>query len=177
MNKIIFSVFFLFLTSQVFGQQSIETNLSSKNSVYVELMGSGALYSFNFDRVVFSKKSFGISARVGITYTPFIEDFNDYPSIGFPFELTGLIGRKNGKFEFGIGGAYHYLFDEPSNYSFLFFVPRIGYRLQKDQGGLFIKTGFTPWIPIAIDDNFSEDKLEPSFFPMIGFAIGYTFKD
>ena len=171
MNKIIFSIFILLLTIQVKGQNVEHLNLSSRNTVYVELLGSGGIYSVNFDRILIPSDTFNVAGRIGLTYLPVIEEFNDHPTIGFPFEISFLFGEKNGKLELGIGATYFYAFEELKNSSYTIFVPRIGYRLQKDQGGLFIKTGFTPWIPVFAG------SVNPGIVPMIGFALGHTFKN
>ena len=176
MNKILFSILFLALSQLALAQETVTGNLSARNSVYFEILGTGSLYSFNFDRVIYAKKSFGIAARIGITYSPLISGVNEVAGIGCPIELTGFLGKKKSKLEFGIGTAYHYLFDDPDDLSFLILVPRIGYRLQKDEGGFFLKTGFTPWIPVIIDNDLERGDIEPNFVPVFGFAIGHTFK-
>ena len=168
----IFSIVY-FIIQPSFSQDSNQGNLSSKSSIYFEALGTGLFYSINYDRIVFANDNLGISVRSGITYTP--QSVAGANMIGIPIEMSVLLGEKKGKLELGLGFMPFYAFDEQIDSYLGLVTPRIGYRLQKSEGGFFLKTGFTPWIPISWDDSVEIEE-GVYFVPMIGFAVGHTFK-
>lgn len=90
-------------------QDSINKNFP-KNTIYLELLGAGGLYSINYDRIFYQHKRLKLSYRIGLT--SFLQYYTD-TSTGVPIENTKLIafvvplglnlihGRKNRFIEFG----------------------------------------------------------------------------
>jgi hypothetical protein len=167
----------LFQTTITYSQELNTQTPISRNTFYLEFLGTGGLYSVNFDRILYKKNSFGIAGRTGITYWPKIEEWTDVEGPGLSIEVTGLLGKKRGVFEFGTGLSYFYFLGDMENNSFILIVPRIGYRNQQPDGGFFYRIGFTPWIPII--PNATEELKEDNkdIVPMIGLSIGYTIKN
>jgi hypothetical protein len=136
------------------------------NSIYLELMGNGGLYSLNYDRL-FTEN---IGARIGFMYFE-TEDFlfgTDIELFLIPITLNYLVGSENHKFELGIGpvivfGSAGFFGYESVSGSGVGGTATIGYRYQPIDGGFLFRIGFTPYF------GFGE------FHPTGGLSVGYTF--
>lgn len=157
---------------------NIQAQITAKNSIYVELLGNAGLYSFNYDRIVHQRETFKMSIRGGLSYVPLSSD-RDF-QILIPLEWNVMLGRKNKYFETGIGLTQILYFEdkrwEPSStlsYNILMIVPRIGYRLQKDEKGFLFRIGLTPlW---GVSYNGEKRKSVVGFFPSLGISLGKSF--
>ena len=125
-----------------------------------------------------------ISLRIGLL--PFYEKTASF--IAVPFETCLFFGKKN-FIEFGFGISYYHGL-AVDNYngiprdSYLFggsyFIPRIGYRFQKRDGGFFLRIGGGPFIKLIelyqyrINNNNGGLLLNSPF--TIGLSLGYTIK-
>ena len=90
-------------------------------------------------------------------------------SVGF----NTLFGKHRHFLEFGTNLAYMNMQDIDGNDFSTFYLPiRIGYRFQKDEGGLFYRASFMPIIPIIQDPDVA--ILYP-VTPHFALAIGYSF--
>ena len=165
-----------FIFNTTFGQQLKDTSNISKNTIYFEVLGNGGVYSFNYDRIFFSKKLFKISGRVGASYIP---PFVGYSHVfTYPVEINFLYGKKN-YLEVGIG--YTSVFNLYKENIFKVYdiyaypVLRISYRFQKPNGGFFFRTGLILYfIDTAFTkyySNYSNNKT------WLGLGFGYTFKN
>ncbi|MEM9324296.1 MAG: hypothetical protein AAGA85_01515 [Bacteroidota bacterium] len=174
--KSLTSIFVLSLiaASTCQAQDESDDGTVARNSLFVEVMGTGTLVSLNYDRILLKKGPWGLAGRIGFTYTPIMEDFSDVGGPGIPVEISGLYGKRNNFFELGFGAAYHYVFDDSDDNHLLFLVPRIGYRYQKPAGGFFFRAAFTPWIPVVVDPEI--DRFDPAWLPMLGVSIGHTLR-
>lgn len=132
-----------------------------KNSVYLELFGSGgAVYNLTYDRELHSKDRHHISAALGLQYLP--GDFWFYEPIASLSPQLNYYYGKTHHIELGVGAAYDFILSD-------LVVPfRIGYRFQEEEGGLFAKVGFTPLLQNL---SHTEYKLIPS----AGLAFGLSF--
>ena len=118
----------------------------SRNSFFVEGMGAGGLYSFNYERrrVLSAHRELGV--QLGVS-----------PGEGelrVPLRLTGIFGGASHRLEAGFGVTvvlgsgvssgpviYHRLDPESLYGSF-----HLGYRYQPRLGGLLIRAGYSPLI-------------------------------
>jgi hypothetical protein len=136
------------------------------NSIYLEFMGNGGLYSLNYDRLF--TEDFG--ARIGFMYFETEEFFfwTDIELFLIPVTINYLPGSKNHKFELGIGpvivfGSAGIFGLESASGSGIGGTATIGYRYQPADGGFLFRIGFTPYF------GFDE------FHPTGGLSIGYAF--
>lgn len=126
-----------------------------KNSLYLEVGGSGLIYSINYDRVIQDRFSVRAGAAV-------------YGDSGFFVPVLGnyLLGKGNSRLELGLGIAAFSItfgfFDSEEEVSRILGTASFAYRYQKPGGGIFGKAGFTPLF------NGS------GVLPWFGASIGYT---
>ncbi|HLL46985.1 MAG TPA: hypothetical protein VK399_09745 [Longimicrobiaceae bacterium] len=132
----------------------------ARNSVYVELLGNGVLYSMNYDR----KFSDHVSGRVGLM------------ALGaalVPVMGNYLAGNGNHRLELGAGPLLIFAPDElkldeaeelESTSDFAVAgTATLGYRYQPVYGGFVFRIGFTPVFG------------EGGVFPWVGASFGYAF--
>lgn len=144
--------------------ESTENNGTSKNTVYIEFLGSaGYLYNLSYDRVLISKGKRHFSAAVGFQYFPVTAITRDR-LLSITPQLNYFYGIKH-HIEFGVGAVFGFLY-EGTAASF-----RIGYRYQKPSGGFFFKSGFTPLYTKAMSPVVGDLNI----IPIVGIAAGWTF--
>jgi hypothetical protein len=143
------------------------------NSVYIEGLGPGFFYSFNYDRIISD-----ISLRVGFSYISISASSSTSSAHAYwltvPFDVNYIgIGSKKHIFELGGGGTVLAIgaggsslgVDSNPNESATFFFGHLiaGYRLQPPEGGFMLRTGispiighglFLPWPYIALGGTF-----------------------
>jgi hypothetical protein len=156
------------------------------NSVYVELLGNGIVYSVNYDRIIQISNHFKLAPRVGITYWPQSES-SRYSSFIIPFEVNALWAKRAESKNFAEGGLGLNLIGLKDYYGYdpakgnlwknkfaRVTTVRLGYRHQKPTGGFMYRAGLL--VPIA-QDQFSMDRVGDDIFLRIyaGFSLGYTF--
>lgn len=119
------------------------------NSAYVELLGSGGMYSVNYDRLLTN----WAGARIGFSYfNPRDPGFTNESVMTIPVMLNVFVGDGNSRFEFGAGILY---LSVSGNYEFLssgstldasaiWITTAIGYRYQPTDGGFLFRVNFTP---------------------------------
>ena len=157
--SIILFLLVIVLSCPVFSQ-------SNPNSLYIEIFGSGGLYSINYDRLF--TENFG--ARIGFMY--FAADwfifFSDVEMFLIPTTLNYLVGTGKHKFELGAGpifvfGSAGFFGSDPVSGSGVGWIGTIGYRYQQNDGGFMWRIGFTPAL------------LAGEFHPSGGISLGYSF--
>ena len=127
-----------------FGQEGEKETSITKNTIYIELGGNGFFYSYNYDRIVFSKNAIHLGFRVGYSFLP---NHDDGETILIPLEEFLLMGKKNNFFELGIGQTIipteHNHFNKP-----VIPIFRVGYRLQglKRGAGFLFRIAALPTI-------------------------------
>jgi len=154
-----------------------------RNTIFVELLGNGGIYSLNFDRILISKEKWKLAGRVGFTYHNFFDDLNSQ-FYGIPLEVSYLLGRSNHFLETGLGVTPVYDTSDgfeqnsPKQETLFIITPvRIGYRYQRKEGGFFFKAGWTPqfYKSYPLDTyNFPKNKGKIILI-MGGIGAGYTF--
>ena len=163
MNKlrisIILSLLVIVLSCTAFSQ-------SKPNSFYIELVGSGGLYSINYDRL-FTEN---IGARIGFMYfdTEWLLFFTDVEMFLIPTTLNFLVGSGKHKFELGAGpvfvfGSASFFGSDPVSGSGVGWTGTIGYRYQQNDGGFMWRIGFTPFLAGG------------ELFPSGGISFGFSF--
>lgn len=138
----------LSLTLEVLAQDSTSVKLS--NSIYIELLGNAILPSFNYERIFYKNEGLSFSARIG--FTPIhpkgtIDKMRIVPTLFIPITGSIIIGKKNGKFEFGIGADIAPL---PDN-QFALPHPEIigvgifGFRYEPSSNKFLLRIDYTPY--------------------------------
>ena len=139
---------------------------SKPNSLYIEIFGSGGLYSFNYDRTF----SDNIGARIGFMYfaAEWFAFFSDVEMFLIPTTMNFFVGTGKHKLELGAGpvivfGSVGLFGSDPVTGSGVGWTGTIGYRYQKDDGGFMWRIGFTPLL------------LGGEFQPSGGISLGFSF--
>ena len=157
-------------------------SLMARNTIFIEGLGNGLMYSINFDRHIYKRDNFKISIRGGAAYIP----LSDLPVWSFPVATNFIFGDKH-HLEFGCGLTYVYglnsTYDSNSKLlissSIYLAIKLIGYRFQINKGGLFFSIGLIPILKIIeLNSAYKNTKhfLKSEFGPTIGLGIGYTIK-
>lgn len=182
----------LITTQAVFGQEKTTKDVLERNTIYAEAFGQGFCYSINYDRLIETEKRFMHSATVGVVFVPQSMQFGDGTYVGMPFSYNWLLGKKSHHVEFGIGLTA--LFVNPNSHTvsdfYTYLTPKLGYRFQRPNGGVFFRVTATPMIDLL---NVSTAKMGKeksrnfnsfnnvvglgyALFPWPGLSIGYTFQ-
>ncbi|MEA1875145.1 MAG: hypothetical protein U9N51_12085 [Bacteroidota bacterium] len=145
--------------------QKNENERLRKNSVYLELFGNSFYqYNMGYDRILFDKRKNKLSIASGIGYLPL--EISSLNCEWFNYIFTSQVNYFTGKehhFETGLG--FTYIGKKNSDYYEMLISLRIGYRYQKQDGGLFIKSSLTPLYFLKINQ----------FGPWAGVVVGWTF--
>lgn len=146
----------------------------AKNSAFIELGGNAGLYSLNFDRIYLYKNDLKLSGRFGFAPEPHGHHFEQ----GYVIEHNIILFSNPHHLEIGTGVTLQRRYNEkpglPDNYfweNIWFGVLRAGYRFQKQEDGVFFKTGLTPIIL-----RNSAEGFDSGYFQFwLGVAIGISF--
>jgi hypothetical protein len=171
-----FAVLYFSNFNDVFSQ-SLKSDNTSKNTIYIEGAGAGGYGSINYERIYFlSKKTSSSYSKIAFAFrlgasTYYLNDYTNTfnPEIIVPVALHFLYGR-NHKLEFGVGQTVtSFVRASSSN-----FQPKrdirnhthfaLGYRYQKNKGGLLFRIAYTPILEFNID-----------YQHWGGLSIGYAF--
>lgn len=147
----------------------------ASNSIYLELLGNGAVYSLNYDRMF----SNSVSGRIGLMSVSVDEDTlnvnkNDVTGQEAKVSLTMLPIMinylKGGNHKLEIGGGVILVFVSADikevgsvEGSGVVGTATLGYRYQPGAGGFNFRIGFTPIFG------------QGGFFPWAGLSLGYSF--
>lgn len=174
MNQMMSRFFLLaFFFLSIINLKAQETKIK-KNVVNVELAGSGLLYSFNYDRMLIIDEHMRFTANIGTWYFPHFESFSDFKyMIGGVAGFNTLLGKEKHFAELGINLSYMRMRDiDDFDYDMIYLPIRLGYRYQKDEGGLFFRASFMPMISILQD---ADAEILYPVTPHFGIGIGYVF--
>jgi len=139
-------------------QANVQAERTAWNTVHLELLGMGGLWSVTYERSLTND----ISVRAGfgnqnLPIGPF------YPII----TINGFLGQGEHRSEVGVGYTPGST-DGRSWTSEHKGIMRVGYRYQPLRGGINFALAFTPWI------YFRQD-FSPSIFPWGGISLGWGF--
>jgi hypothetical protein len=180
MKIIIFSLLILFtILPHIWAQTGNKTSADQKpntdidrvkNVVYLELLGNGVGYSFNYERRLADR----LWGRIGAGYSPILDISR---LAAFPVGVSYLFGKKSKFLETGLVTTFAYA-DSDDRFEDTFFEdalleevfgiilsPTIGYRYQPQEKNLFFKIAFTPLFT----------PFEKKFLPSGGLSLGYSF--
>lgn len=145
---------------------SLEANAQRNQSIYVEGLGSGLLYSVNYD-TRFSVSHRGLGLRLGVG----VVTGSDATAI-IPTHLNYLLGSGKHKLEFGLGMTTILELEEESDSNDQHFKPSgtLMYRYQADNG-LLLRAGLAPLFADVDDDSLLPNSL---FFLWPGVSLGYS---
>ncbi len=144
-----------------------------RNTLYVELLGVGGLYSLDFEH----RFDEHLSGRIGFTSWSmpgfFVVGAGTLDVMGFPVMMHYLSGSGNHHLDLGMGIV---VYDVKLDGREFFFQQAIsgqgtatvgagtvGYRYQPRRGGMFFRIGFTPLFTFS------------HVFPTGGISLGLTF--
>jgi len=192
MKNLITCLIIFSFTHSVFSQVNETSTTIEKNTVYAEVFGQGFCWSLNYDRLFNTEKRIMNSYTAGIVYVPESIQFGDGTYYGIPLSYNWLIGKKSHHLELGIGLTSLLVNPNSSVKSdfYAYLTPKIGYRFQRPQGGLFFKATATPMIDLLSVNTYKSGTtksrsfstlsnvvgLDYPAFPWPGLSIGYTFK-
>ena len=121
----------------------------ARNSIFLEILGNGLLYSLNYDHKIFNH----LSARIGGMYLGVSEDISDerVSLLLVPLMANYLVGSGSSRLEIGagltlgsVGGNIDAAGGDFDEGGIAAFTSTIGYRLQPTDGGFLFRIGFTP---------------------------------
>ena len=152
----------LLSTATIFAQQNEMDEFAKPNRVQhtfsFEIFGGSVFYGLNYDLTFRIAERHKIATSLSLSHIPrFITSIA--PQISY------LFGRRH-HLELGIGYAYCRLWNDDVGNLYLM---RIGYRYQRENGGLFWRIAFTP----SINHPFTDLALAPG----VNIGVGYTFRN
>lgn len=135
----------------------------SKNSIFLEVAGSGGLGSINFEQSFYKKKIIDLTWRAGLSIAPI--DKNNGTGIVFPLMINTLLGKTSHKAEIGLGQG---ITVTTRGSIFTLTTAVLGYRYQSSEKPWFYRVGYTPLISYLVDFQVQHWG---------GISVGYTFKN
>lgn len=192
MKIIHYCILSIFMPISLFAQVTSNPSPKEKNTIYAEAFGQGFCGSVNYDRIIKTNNSWSHSVSAGFTFVPKSIGFGDGTYVGIPISYNWLLGRKSHHLDLGLGitcFAVNPNSDEISHF-YTTFSPKISYRFQRPQGGLFLKaTALVMFDALnATSYKFTTSTyrrysylnnvvgLGYFAFPWPGLSLGYTFK-
>ena len=152
---------------------SAQSPQEDRNAVYLELAGSGGLYSINYEREILD----GVRARIGFGSWTTESFFSDAETslTTVPFTVTVLRGRGAHRLELGggvtIGNRDRDNFSGASG-GFVSVTGLLGYRFHRPGRGFLFRADVTPFYGFGEEDVAYPEK---GFFPSFGISLGYAF--
>ena len=147
---------------------------TASNVVFAEALGSGLLYSINYERLV---ETWNLGLRAGASY--FTYAVSSYGSSGnltlltFPLVASYYLGWRSHHLQLGLGGTILYTKAASDSHGTQFASERsgagvalsgvVGYRFLPRRGGISFGLGFTPLVRTS------------RFLPWGGADVGYVF--
>lgn len=137
-----------------------------KNSLYLEVFGSGGLFSINYERRINSN----LYGRLGVANWTFAYE-TETTLTTIPVMIAYLWGEDKNHFEIAGGMLFGRKTEDDINHQILDLIAFIGYRYQPPDNGLVFRVGFTPFFSLDNDANYPANI----FFASAGISIGYHF--
>tara|TARA_R100000951_G_C2622977_1_gene175122 strand:+ start:268 stop:795 length:528 start_codon:yes stop_codon:yes gene_type:complete len=159
MKYVLLFIFLNLFLSSVNGQ----TEFKKKNSIYLELAGSGGFGSLNFEQSFFKKNMTELTWRAGLSFAPI--DKNNGTGIVFPIMINTLFGTSSHKAELGLGQG---ITITTRGSAFALTTAVAGYRYAPANKNWFYRVSYTPLISYLVDVQIQHWG---------GISIGYTFKN
>lgn len=172
-KSILFCIGVFLSASLAWGQEGSipEERGKFKNAVYASFGGAGIYYSLMYERTVWASGKYRLHLKGGIgsSFSPalFPEEVNIPLGVGF------LYGKAKHHMDASLNlsgyflSQYDYISGEESHPLKILWVPSLGYRYQKPEGGLIIRLGISPVMHF--------NALMTTATPWIDFSVGYGF--
>jgi hypothetical protein len=151
---------------------------TTRNAVYVELLGNGGLYSINYERVLTNfnyERVMAGSVRARVGGGAWTDNWSDLTTsietFTFPMMVQMVMERERGSAhhpELGIG----ILVGQRGTHGFLSLTGLVGYRYEPPRGRLLLRVGLTPFYGFGDESVAYPDK---GFFPSVGLTVGARF--
>jgi hypothetical protein len=178
MKKTIYILLFIGFSISGIAQDSIMYHYK-KNNAFIELLGSGGLYSLNYERIFIISHTLNMTARIGAEYLPPLKPLDE--ALAFPISTSILIGRKNDRLEMGISCSYMDQFHDIDNLLLNSLI--IGYRFQPLYKHYIIRLTYLPTyikdlnIPLSVKklDRVTTSNAGNFALLVIGLSFGYNF--
>jgi hypothetical protein len=147
------------MKAQVSGVIGSEDQEVRKNSVYLEILGNGAVWSLNYDRIIYSKDKTSLFLRAGGN------EYHGSSTDELSFNIIAAAGILSGgvKNNFEASMGFTYFSGSPDR----LIVLATGYRFQGSKGLCVRLT------PMYIYNTEKGDTFGNSLW--FGFSIGYSF--
>ena len=160
--------------------------VAQKNSLYLELLGNGIVYSINYDRSIPLSNKISLAPRIGFEFLPH-NNGSKYGNLSIPTEINLLISKNassKNHFETGLGlnfiglKTYAGVINGSPAYDNNKFARittlRVGFRHQQSSGGFMYRAGLLT--PLAQDNHSKKWVGDDIFYRLyIGFSLGYAF--
>lgn len=151
-KKIVFSILVFICISNLTVAQNAENQKKTRNLLFFEAGGSGGYGSINYEYLVKKIDKLKLSVRIGASsyhLNDYTNKFN--PDIVIPIVINAYYGIKH-NIDFGLGQTItNIVYADNSDYK-----PKrknnfntnlsIGYRYQKEEGGIMFKIAYAPMI-------------------------------
>lgn len=176
------SIFFILISYSVSAQTS---------TIYAEVFGQGLNGSLNFDKKMHLERKVQNSYTLGVVFVPKAEGFGDGTYFGIPVSYNYIFGKKSHHLELGVGFTVQLVdyFENNRNglldVMYTYISPKISYRFQPADGGLFFRLTATSFVGIY-NQGFGAFRNAEFFnnaaglgypvFPWPGVSIGWTLK-
>jgi hypothetical protein len=177
--------------SAICQKSNAKDSLFKRNTIYIEAFGQGFNSSLSVDHLFSINKKVKTSFTTGLIIVPKSEGFYDGSYYGVALSYNFLFGKGSHKLELGIGLTH--LSGEGNIwndlYTFSYLIPKIGYRFQKNMGGIFFRATFTPMFALINTYDFAHiyHSRQIQYFTNVlnlgspvflwgGLSIGWTFK-
>jgi hypothetical protein len=167
--RVLLAVVAMLLPGQTFAQSREE----ARNAVYLELLGSGGLFSLNYEREIAD----GVLARAGFGSWASSSFWSDAETTVTTVPLTVALVRGRGRHRLELGGGMTVgrrtrdTFDGSSG-NFVSWTGLVGYRYEKPNRGFLFRAGATPFYGFGAEDVAYPER---GFFPSFGISLGYSF--
>ena len=147
-----------------------DTTDIARNLIFIEVAGVGGYGSVNYERVIYNKKYLMFAMRFGIS-SYHIKDYTNKinPDILIPLSINGYYGKSH-KIEWGVGETFSNIVHadltefKPKRITNFHTNFSIGYRYQKNTGGIIFRCAYTPII-----------EFNRYFRHCAGISFGYSF--
>jgi hypothetical protein len=167
-RNILYTLLLSVLFIKTYAQEKPYSEPTGLNNWYIELGGSGLLYSANYEKVLLKNTHWGWVGRVGVGYNPVDYTFLnrvylDGGTIMAPFHTSVLFGPNKEKLEAGIGFT---MLAKGVNDREVIPTAVFGFRVVEINKVCFratwtpfIRDGeFVSWFGVSIGRNFSTGK-------------------
>lgn len=176
-------------------QQNVNIIVPKRNTFYLEAFGQGIFNSLSFDRLYRTNKKIKTSLTIGITIWNPKNSTEHYSAFGAPVSYNWIFGKNNHHLELGAGLSYMKItqqFDygyDTKTYAdhLIYFTPKVSYRYQVPEGGLFFRLSLTPPIGLMtktsfggeyyLNNAYTPNKESYALYPLwLGMSLGWTIK-